>query len=82
MNVLQTQPECAQLRRLMDALGDSDPTPQTVTSIVEHLTDCEVCSVAEVSLARLLALYRERESPPLPAQLEQRLLDGMCRKVR
>jgi hypothetical protein len=82
MSTMETQAECPELRRLVSASAEVGAAPQVTAQVEEHINRCPVCSAAEEPVAHLLARYRDQESPPLPAQLEQRLLDMMCRRVR
>jgi hypothetical protein len=82
MSTMKTQTECPELSRLVTASADPGAALPNIAQLEEHISGCPVCSAAEEPVARLLARYREHESPPLPAQVEQRLLDKMCRRVR
>ena len=82
MSTMDSQTECLELWRLISASAEYGATSQSIAHIENHISGCPVCSAAEEPVARLLARYREDETPPLPAQVEQRLLDMMCRRVR
>ena len=82
MRSMETQTECPELWRLVSEPAGPGDLPPSMAQIEEHISECPVCSAAEEPVAQLLARYREDESPPLPAQVEQRLLDKMCRRVR
>lgn len=73
-----TTPECRHVWQLIDALGDGDPTPEALEEISEHFARCVKCGDAEASLEEMLAMYRAESTPPIPARVEQHLLDCMC----
>lgn len=72
------EPECRDVRVLLDALGEADPSPQALARISEHLAHCDNCAGAEHSLEDVLVLYRGEGNIAVPGGLEQRLLDCMC----
>jgi hypothetical protein len=78
MSVRGTEPECLNIWAVIDALGDEDPSPQTLAEIGEHFANCATCTDAEQSLEEVLALYRSEQNIPVPPQVEQRLLDCLC----
>ena len=71
-------PECRHVWTLIDALADEDPSPDALAEIGEHFARCVKCADAEASLEEVLALYRSDGAAPVPAGVEQRLLDCMC----
>lgn len=78
MTAGQKADACEHVRALIDALGDREPGPEEFQEIADHFAECASCNGEEASLEDILALYREQASPPLPARLEQRLLDHLC----
>jgi hypothetical protein len=82
LSTMDTQADCPGLLRLVSASAGPGAGLPSIAELEEHISGCHICSAAEEPVARLLARYREHESPPLPAQVEQRLLDMMCRRVR
>lgn len=71
-------PECEHIQALLPALRDADPDPAVVQRIAEHLAGCPHCRAVEAELNVLMTQYRLEASPPLPAHLEDRLLQLMC----
>lgn len=78
MSVRGTEQECLHVWAVIDALGDEDPSPQTLAQIGEHFARCANCTDAEQSLEDILALYRSERNISVPPQVEQRLLDYLC----
>lgn len=58
--------------------ADVEPAEAELQQIAAHFDNCLRCHEAEEPVDRLVALYRAYSSPPLPPQLEQRLLDMVC----
>lgn len=78
MSMRGTELECLHVWAVIDALGDEDPSPQTLAQIGEHFVHCANCADAEQSLEEVLALYRNEQNISVPPQIEQRLLDCLC----
>lgn len=66
---------CPQLVALMCAVPEDDRTDQAAQVIADHVATCPECTAAETGLAALMTHYREEEDPPLPEDIERRLLD-------
>lgn len=66
---------CPQLIALMRAVPDDDRADEAAQAIAEHVATCPLCTAAESGLVALIAHYREEEDPPLPEDIERRLLD-------
>ena len=69
---------CAQLTALLGAGGLHAPEAALAQQITTHLATCAACGRSDAGLEALLALYRTHLGPP-PPELEQRLLDQVCR---
>ncbi len=74
----RTREPCAQLTALLGAGGLHAPEAALAQQIATHLATCTACGWSEAGLEALLAQYRTHLVPP-PPELEQRLLDQVCR---
>jgi len=77
-NTVRTSGPCAQLTALLGAGNPPAPTAALAQQIATHLVTCAACGRSEAGLEALLAQYRTHLVPP-PPELEQRLLDQVCR---
>ncbi|GIV95423.1 MAG: hypothetical protein KatS3mg057_0080 [Herpetosiphonaceae bacterium] len=70
---------CGRLKELLRAGAAGEELEHVAQAITGHIERCPTCSTAETALSTMLARYRQAEQPPLPHDLERRLLDLLCR---
>lgn len=63
---------------LAERLAELTDETDVERHIAEHLASCPVCSVGDQRLTSLLASYSQSSPPPIPDELEKRLLGFMC----
>lgn len=75
----QRQELCDHLQLLL-ATDDGASVEQIEQAIATHITTCSRCTAADQALTMLIATYRKVEAP-LADDVEQRLLEDVCRAV-
>ena len=64
--------------RLLSAGGNSDDSAMIAQAVAVHVATCPVCTIDETALDTLIGQYRQLAQPPLPEDLERRLLNWLC----
>jgi hypothetical protein len=71
---------CDRLLELLAQRGDT--TARLEQEILDHIASCQVCRAEVAALSRLIARYGRTEPMPLSGDLEARLLNDLCVRLR
>ena len=74
-------PYCQKLAELIAACDSTDPDPELVARIDEHLEQCKTCAQAESALNETVAAYRSAEFREISAEFESDLVNRLCHKA-
>lgn len=72
---------CADLDGLVGLNDDQPFAAAQIAALAAHLAACPICHHAEQDLTLLLCAYGQAELPPLSTELEDRLMNCLCRTI-
>ena len=73
---------CDELLQALNEYVDGETASELCAEFAEHLAGCDPCQVVVDNIRRSIALYRDGEPYPLPAEFQQKLDDCLQQRWR